>query len=143
MNHISKVQDLERAYGVMWGELARLEPGLNELLWQARAEAARCCHWNDVEQLFAPFRDALAELVGFRSGHRGHSLLGSVGAYEVAYWRLHDAVSGLLPRPVGLKDTPEPAPGHGDASSMCSPVRVRFHRGAATKLSADSASHTG
>jgi hypothetical protein len=48
--------------------------------------------------VFAPFRDALAELVGLRGKHGRHPLLWSVGAYEVAYWRLHDAVAGLLPR---------------------------------------------
>jgi hypothetical protein len=98
MNHFPKVGDLERAHGVTWAELTRLEPRLDELLWEARAEGARCHRWTDVEPVFAPFKNALAELVGFLGSHRGHPLLGSVGAYQVAYWRLHHAVSGLLPR---------------------------------------------
>jgi anti-anti-sigma factor len=107
VKHIPKVQDLERAHGVTWGELAQLEPRLNELLWQARAEGARCCRWSDVERMFAPYRNAIAELVGFRSRHSAHSSLGSVGAYEVTYWRLYDAVCGLLPRPIGAHNVQE------------------------------------
>jgi hypothetical protein len=37
-------------------------------------------------------------LVGLAGKHRDHPVLGTVGAYEVAYWRLNDAVAGLLPR---------------------------------------------
>ena len=98
MNHNPRVQDLERAHAVSWGELAGLEPELAELLWRARAAGAGCGGWEDVERVFAPFRDAVAELVGFRGRHSRHPVLGSVGAYEVAYWRLRAAVSGLLPR---------------------------------------------
>jgi hypothetical protein len=99
MNHIPKVYDLERAHGVTWGELAGLEPRLNELLWQARAAGSGCRCWEDVTRVFAPFRDAVAEVVGLMGRHSRHPVLGSIGAYEVAYWRLHDAVCGLLPRP--------------------------------------------
>jgi hypothetical protein len=106
MNHIPQVHELERAHGVTWNELASLSPALGKLLWQARAAGARCRRREDVEQVFAPFRAALAELVGLRGKHRANPVLGSVGAYEVAYWRLHEAVAGLLPRPE--KDTPAP-----------------------------------
>jgi hypothetical protein len=99
MNHIPKVHDLERTHGVTWGELAGLEPRLNELLWQARAAGGDCHCREDVARAFAPFRGAVAELVGVLGRHSGHPVLGSVGAYEVAYWRLHNAVCGLLPRP--------------------------------------------
>jgi hypothetical protein len=102
MNHLSKVQDLERTHGVTWGELAGLEPRLNELLWQARAAGSACNDWDDVPRLFAPFRGAVAELVGFMSEHQRHPVLGSVGAYEVAYARLRHAVVALLPRPAAL-----------------------------------------
>jgi hypothetical protein len=44
----------------------------------------------------------VAELVGFRGRHSRHPVLGSVGAYEVVYWRLHEAVAGLLPRPADV-----------------------------------------
>ena len=105
MQHIPKVQNLERAHGVTWGELAGLEPQLTDLLWRARAAVAGCRGWEDLPRVFAPFRDAVAELVGLRGKHRRHRLLGSVGAYEVAYWRLHDAVAGLLPQ---AADVPAP-----------------------------------
>jgi anti-anti-sigma factor len=99
MNPIPKGQDVERTHGVTWNELAALEPRLGELLRQARVAGASCRSWQEVRPLFAPFRDAVAELVGFLSRNRGHTVLGSVAAYEVAYWRLHDAIAGLLPRP--------------------------------------------
>jgi hypothetical protein len=107
MNHIPKVQDLERAHGVTWGELAGLEPRLLELLWQARAAGAGCRSGEEVRQVFAPFRNAVADLVGLRGRHSRHPVLGSVGAYEVAYWRLQDAIAGLLPRPAGVRDAEE------------------------------------
>jgi anti-anti-sigma factor len=94
-----KVHDLEQRHRLTWGELTGMEPRLMELLWKARAAGARCRGWEDVPQTFAPFRNAVAEIVGFQGKHRGHPVLGSVGAYEVAYWRLHEAVTGLLPRP--------------------------------------------
>jgi hypothetical protein len=114
MNHIPKVHDLERAHGVTWGELAGLEPRLNELLWEARAGGARCRSREDVERVFGPFRNALGELVGFLAGQSRHPILGSVGAYEVAYWRLYDAVAGLLPKPAG--DVPRFCPGRRAAA---------------------------
>jgi hypothetical protein len=98
MNDMPNIHDLERTHGVTWGELAGLEPRLNELLWQARASGAGCKCREDAHRVFAPFRDAVGELVGFLGRHRDHPVLGSVGAYEVAYWRLRHAVSGLLPR---------------------------------------------
>jgi hypothetical protein len=96
---------VERALGVTWGELVGLEPRLEELLRQARADGARCRDRADLERIFAPLRDAVTELVGFRGRHHDHPVLGSVGAYEVAYWRLRDAVAGLLPPPAaGVQD---------------------------------------
>jgi hypothetical protein len=61
----------------------------------------------------------VAELVGFRGRHH-HPVLGSVGAHEVAYWRLREAVAGLLPRPTaGVPEaTTEPrAQGRGDLAA--------------------------
>jgi hypothetical protein len=98
MYSMPKFQDMERAFGVTWYELAQREPRLEQLLWDARAAGA-CCRRDDVERIFAPFRDAMAGLVGFQGRHRHCPVLGSVGAYEVTYWRLYDAVTGLLHRP--------------------------------------------
>jgi hypothetical protein len=54
-----------------------------------------------VERFFSPLRNSLAGLVGFAGKHHRHPVLGSAGAYEVAYWRLYDAVAGLLPGRAG------------------------------------------
>jgi hypothetical protein len=122
MSDMPEVHDLEQANGVTWGELAGLEPRLNDLLWRARAAGARCASWEDAARVFAPFRDAVAELVGFRCSRSTHPVLGSVGAYEVAYWRLRDAVVALLPPPAAVRDTREAttefhAPGRGDLAA--------------------------
>jgi hypothetical protein len=79
---IPNIQHLERALDVTWGELTGLEPRLNELLWQVRAAGAGCRDREDVERVFARFRNALADLVGFRGSHQCHPVLGSVGAYQ-------------------------------------------------------------
>ena len=102
-----RVHDLERTHGMTWQELTGLGPRLAELLWQARADGARCRDREDVGRAFAPLRGALAELIGFRGRHRNCPVLGSVGAYEVAYWRLREAVSVLLPRPATVQDAAE------------------------------------
>jgi hypothetical protein len=107
MNHVANVHDLEQAHGVTWAELAELEPLLADLLRRARTAGAGCGGWEDAGRLFAPFRDAVAELVGFRCRRSTHAVLGSVGAYEVAYWRLYDGVVGLLPRLEGVPGSTE------------------------------------
>jgi hypothetical protein len=90
-------RDTERLSGITWGDLTALEPRLEELLWAARAASATCHGWSDVDRVFAPIRNTLTELVGFAGRHRRHPVLGSVGAYQIAYWKLYDAVAGLLP----------------------------------------------
>jgi hypothetical protein len=107
MNHIPNIHELERTHGVTWGQLAGLEPRLQELLWKAREDGACCRCREEAERVFAPVRNALGELVGFMSGQNGHPVLGSIGAYEVAYWRLYDAVASLLPQPAGVRDAEE------------------------------------
>jgi hypothetical protein len=102
---IPNINSLERAFELTWGELIALEPRLNELLWEARAAGAGCRHREDVERVFVPFRNALADLIGFRGSHHSHPVLGSVGAYEVAYWRLYEAVCGPLACPVAVQET--------------------------------------
>jgi hypothetical protein len=94
-------RDLERLSGITWGELTALEPRLDELLWRARRACAQCRLPSDVRRVFAPVRDHLVELVGFAGKNRRHPVLGSPGAYAVAYWRLYDAVVGLLPGRAG------------------------------------------
>jgi hypothetical protein len=89
-------RDLEHAHGVTWNALVELEPSLAELLWGARAASVTCRRWSDVDRAFAPIRNSLAEFVGFSCPRSSHPVLGSVGAYEVAYWRLYEAAAGLL-----------------------------------------------
>src|SRR5262249_18357351 len=99
MNTIHKVQDLEQAHGVTWGQLAGMGPGLLGLWGRAGGAGSGCGGGEEVGGVSAPFRGAVAELVGFRGLYSGCPVLGSVGAYLVVYWRLREAVSGLLPRP--------------------------------------------
>jgi hypothetical protein len=98
MNEFPKVYELEGMHGVSWCELADLEPRVQKLLWRAREAGARCRSWSEVEEIFSPLRDELARLLGVGGRNSWHPVLGSFGAYEVAYWKLHEAVAGLLPR---------------------------------------------
>jgi hypothetical protein len=88
-----KVHDIERCHGVTWGELVELEPGLAHLWWQARQAGSACRNWADARWIFALVRRDLATLVGLTSKHHRHPVLGTVGAFDVAYWRLFDAVA--------------------------------------------------
>jgi hypothetical protein len=89
-------RDLECAHGVTWDDLVVLEPKLAELLWRAREACVTCRRWSDVDRAFAPIRNTLAELVGASGSRSSHPVLGSVGAYEVAYWKLYEATAELL-----------------------------------------------
>jgi hypothetical protein len=97
MKPYPNIQDLERISGITWRDLTELEPRLGELLWEARQVCVTCRRWSDVDRVFPPIRNTLAELVGFAGKHHGHPILGGPGAYQVAYWKLYDAVAGLLP----------------------------------------------
>ena len=89
------LNDLQRAFGVTWGQLVELEPRVETLLGRARRAGAGCRTLTDVARGFGPLRDELAGLIGFAGRHQRHPVLGSTGAYEVAYWKLYDAVAGL------------------------------------------------
>jgi hypothetical protein len=53
-------------------------------------------------------KNELAGLIGFAGKHHRHPVLGSVGAYAVAYGKLYDAVAGLLPgRAAGVQEAPQ------------------------------------
>jgi hypothetical protein len=90
-------RDLERLSGITWHDLVELEPRLGNLLWKARQAGAICLCWADVDGAFSPIRNSVVELVGFAGHNHRHPVLGSTGAYEVAFWKLYDAVAGLLP----------------------------------------------
>jgi hypothetical protein len=90
-------RQLEKLFGVTWLDLVEVEPELEELLWTARGASVICRRWADVDRLFSPIRNTLAEIVGFAGKNHLHRVLGTTKAYEVAYWKLYDAVAGLLP----------------------------------------------
>jgi hypothetical protein len=86
---------------ITWAQLVELEPRLEQLLWRARLAGAGCRTRSDVHQVFGPVRNELAELIGFHGVRYRHPVLGSTEAYQVAYWKLHEAVAGLLPGRAG------------------------------------------
>jgi hypothetical protein len=90
------VSDVQRTFGVTWGELVEREPPLAVLLGRARLAGAGCQTLADVDRVFGPLRNELAALIGFAGKHHSHPVLGSAGAYEVAYWNLYHAVVGPL-----------------------------------------------
>jgi anti-anti-sigma regulatory factor len=100
-NGYPDVQDVQRTHGVTWAQLVDLEPQLAALLRRARTAGADCRSLGDVGPAFSPVRNELAELIGFRGKHHGHPVLGGTGAYQVAYWKLYDAVAGLVPGRAG------------------------------------------
>jgi hypothetical protein len=101
------VNDVQRTFGVSWAQLVELEPELETLLGQVRLADACFRTFADADRVFGPLRDELAALIGFAGKHYGHPVLGSAGAYEVAYWTLYDAVVRLLSgRAAGAQGTP-------------------------------------
>jgi hypothetical protein len=99
-------RDLENLHAITWHDLVELEPRLAELLWQARQAGVNCRRWADVDRDFSPIRGPLADLVGFSRKLHWHPVLGSPGAYNVAYWKLYAAVAALLPRRASAEQTP-------------------------------------
>jgi hypothetical protein len=97
MKFIPDVDEMEHLHGVTFGRLVNQEPRLERLLWEARKVGATCRSQADVLAAFDTVRNQLSELIGFSSPHRVHRLLGSVGAYEVAYWKLFHAIADLVP----------------------------------------------
>jgi hypothetical protein len=104
MTAIPNVREIEQHHGVYWCQLAESEPRVQKMLWRARQAGAECRQWSEVEQLFTPFRHELAGLLGFAGRHRHDPLLGSLAAYEVAHWKLYEAIAGLLHR-IEVSDT--------------------------------------
>src|SRR5262249_45366975 len=90
------VNDVQHTFGVSWDQLVELEPLLETLLERVKLAGPGSRTFTDVDRSFGPLRNELAALIGFAGKHHRHPVLGSVGAYEVAYWTLYDAVVRLL-----------------------------------------------
>jgi hypothetical protein len=88
------VKDVERIHGIAWGDLVALEPELDRLLDIASKVGDACRNWWDVERGWGQFKNEIAGLVGYFGNHRNHPVLGTVAAYDVTYWKLHNAVAG-------------------------------------------------
>jgi hypothetical protein len=93
MNSYPSLQDRERIQGITWDDLTSAEPRLVELLSDARRACSSCRQWAEVELVFASIRSRLAELIGFTGKNNEHPVLGSPGAYKVAYCKLFDALA--------------------------------------------------
>src|SRR5262249_31662888 len=124
-------------HGVTWQELTELEPRLGELLCVARDACLTCRCWSDVGRAFAPIQNTLAKLVGFASKNHRHPVLCRRGAYQVAFWKLYEAVAGvvaglLVGRAAGaekaLQKQEETVPKIGSAESAAANPRRRFGR---------------
>lgn len=86
-------KQLEELYGITWEHLVEMEPRLQSLLHDAEQSGANTDEHN-LEIGWGRFKCPLSDLVGFhrpRRKHESNPLLRSVGAYEVAYHRLHYA----------------------------------------------------
>jgi hypothetical protein len=91
-----EVNAVQRAFRITWDKLVELEPQLETLLRRAQTAGAGCRTFTDVDRVFGPVRNELADLIGFSGKHHNHPVLGSVAALEVAYWKLYDAVAGQV-----------------------------------------------
>jgi hypothetical protein len=112
---------LEKLSGVTWRDLIALEPALEELLETARETSAICRRPADVDRFFVPIGNELAGLVGLTGKNHRHPVLGSTKAYEIAYWKLYDAVVGSLPARSGGAEAIRAARKffvHGDGGGM-------------------------
>jgi hypothetical protein len=93
MKDVRYYRDMESMHNMTWAELAGLEPELNDLLAVARLVGNSCRTWRDVERGWSQFKSDVARLVGLLGENRQHPVLGTVAAYDVVYWRLHNAVA--------------------------------------------------
>jgi hypothetical protein len=87
---------MEQMRGVKWDDLAKLEPELETLLRFARQQGDLCRasrKWSDVKYSMAYFTYYILLLVGFASEHRGHPILGTDAAFDVARCKIHNALA--------------------------------------------------
>jgi anti-anti-sigma factor len=99
MTQLPDTNAIERLHGVTYSHLVDLEPRLEPLLWEARKVGAACLCQDDVQRAFNPIRNRLTDLIGFAGQRHRHRLLGSTGAYEVAYWKLFHGIADQVPSP--------------------------------------------
>ena len=93
MKDYTSVREMEKIHNIKWEQLAAEEPELDRLLSIAQMVGNACRSWHDVERGFNQFKNDILRTVGFQSKHNNHPVLGTVGAYNVVYWKLHNAVA--------------------------------------------------
>jgi anti-anti-sigma factor len=106
MSDIPSIEELERTHSVTFWRLVELEPRLELLMLQASHAGRACRTQADVDREFSPLRNRLGTLIGFSSQHNRHRILGSVGAFEVAYWNLYGVLMNYLPQERGREAPP-------------------------------------
>jgi hypothetical protein len=94
------VSDIEKMHGVQWPDLVEHEPELERLLRLATMVGDACQSYADEERGWTQFKEPIANLVGFFGKNKGHPILGTRGAYDVVYWRLHNALVGDEPKQI-------------------------------------------
>jgi len=93
MRDFRSVREMEKIHSITFKQLAAEERELDRLLSIAQMVGNACRSWHDVERGFNQFKNDILKLVGFCGKHSGHPVLGTVGAYDVVYWKLHNAVA--------------------------------------------------
>jgi hypothetical protein len=93
MKDVTNVKDMERIHKITWDQLAELEPELDKLLADARSVGKCCRTWREIEKGWTRFKNPIHTLIGLFGKHRGHPILGTVAAYDVTYWKCHNAVA--------------------------------------------------
>lgn len=82
------VQESLTATRLLWRDLAREEPRLTQLRKQARQVAGDNPHFCANGVWYREIKPQLIRLVGW--GRKGHSLLGTMAAYDLAYQTIYD-----------------------------------------------------
>jgi anti-anti-sigma regulatory factor len=119
----------ERTPSLTWTQLLELEPAIESLLWRARAAGASCRTKADVPRVFSPVAHELAELIGFSGKHRRHRVLGTVEAYQIAYWKLYEGVAACVPRKAAKQTMKASGPGDTHSTAFAyGPSRLPVDR---------------
>jgi anti-anti-sigma factor len=126
---------MERTYSLRFTTLIDLEPRLQSLLWDARQAGARCRNSSDFKLAISFVQNRLAGVVGFSSANCNHRILGSVGAYQVVYWKLLRTVAECVPAqkcPLTVERRIESR--RADAAAALTVAVTEMHQGAIVRF---------